>query len=326
MKDFIQVVKKETFYGNIYDSFESLLIDMLPKPGFNYDEVKKRRAYEPAVIEAEETPEETAEVDEDQHTGEYPPSHEYLDVLLSHLTTLAGFNFIYLPVEERNQIAGDILRTATFIDPMKEDVEVGNLASTIRGNPESLEQFIPGAIEHLMKEHAPMGDEEAQGAGLFLLHINVTPGQRLVISMIVHFLVRYLCTRLLQLALPEALIVKYDLISETYKRTYLVHQNHFEFKNLITRCVKLQEESNEKDLLRPNKLLCYTRTTSFILSLPNSFPRDQHVHALTEEELRHINPVIHEQNDTTLFKLSAIRTQEQFMTILREYFKRRRCQ
>ena len=310
------MVKKQTFYGNIYDSFESLLIDMLPKPGFNYDEVKRRRAYEPAVIEPEDTPEE----DEDQHRVEYPPSHEYLDVLLSHLTILAGFNFIYLPVEERNQIAVDILRTATYIDPIKEDVEVGNLASTIRGNPESLEQFIPGAIEHLMKEHAPMCDEEAHSAGLFLLHINVTPGQRLVISMIVHFLVRYLCTRLLQLALPEALIVKYDLISETYKRTYLVHQNHFEFKNLITRCVKLQKESNEKDLLRPSKLLCYTRTTSFILSLPNSFPPDQHMQAPTEEEWRHINPVIHERDDTTLFKLSAIRTQEQFMTILREYF------
>ena len=316
------MVKKQTFYGNIYDSFESLLIDMLPKPGFNYDKVKRSRVYEPTGIQPEDTveTEDTAEVDEDQHKREYRPSHEYLDVLLSHLTILAGFNFIYLPVEERDQIAGDTLRTASYIDPVKDDVEVGNLANTIRGNPESLEQFIPGAIEHLMKEHAPMCDEEAHSAGLFLLHINVTPGQRLVIGMIVQFLVRYLCTRLLQLALPEALIVKYDLISETYKRIYLVHQNHFEFKNLITRCVKLQEESNEKHLSRPNKLLCYTRTTSFILSLPNNFPPEQHMQAPTEDEWRHINPVIHKRDDTTLFKLSAIRTHEQFMNILREYF------
>ncbi|KAI6653841.1 hypothetical protein LOD99_3343 [Oopsacas minuta] len=318
VRDFIRTVKKETFYGDIFDSFESLLIDMLPKPGFDYEEVKKKKAYEPVVVDSVD-PGNIAEEEEDQ-MGALPPPHEYLDILLSQLKKLAGFNFIYLPVEERDQIAKDILQTAIFIDPMKGDVEVDNLAKTIRANPENIEQFITGAIDHLMKENAPMCDETAQSKGLYLLPVDVLPGQRLVISMIVHFLVRYLCTRLLQLALPEALIVKYDLISETYKRTYLVHQNHFEFKKLITRCVSLQDESNEKDLVRPNKLLCYTRTTSFILSLPNSYPPDQHIQPASAEELRNIHPVIHCEDDTALYKLSAIRTQEQFMTILREYF------
>ena len=298
---------------------------MLPKPGFNYDEVLKERskqAYEPDNVESID-PGAAADENDEQEAGEYPPAHEYLDILLIQLKLLAGFNFIYLPTEERDQIAKDILQTAIYIDPMKEDIEVENLGKTIRANPQNIEQFIPGAIDHLMKENAPMSDEEAQNESVYLLPVDILPGQRLIIGMIVHFLVRYLCIRLLQLALPEALIVKYDQISETYKKTYLVHQNHFEFHKLIARYVALQDESRDNELTRPTKLLCYTRTTSFILSLPNCYPINKHMQSSSQEDVREMSltPVIHTKFNTSLFKLSAIRTQEQFMSILRDYFQ-----
>ena len=322
MNEFINVVKRDTFYGNIQETLETLLIDMLPKPGFNYDEMLKeiaKRRHEPEQTDYDPAVDEN----EEQETGEYPPAREYLDILLRQLKSRVGFNFIYLPNEERDQIARDILQTAIYIDPMKQDVEVENLGKTIRANPENIEQFIPGAIDHLMKENAPMSDEQAQNTSMYLLPVDILPGQRLVIGMIVHFLVRYLCTRLLQLALPEALIVKYDQISETYKKTYLVHQNHFEFKKLITKCVELQDESRDNELVRPTKLVCYTRTTSFILSLPNSFPANKYIQSPIQEEVREksVTPVIHTEHNTYLFKLSAIRTQEQFMAILRDYFQ-----
>ena len=298
---------------------------MLPKPGFNYDEVLKERAkqaYEPDNVESID-PGAAADENDEQEAGKYPPAHEYLDILLIQLKLLAGFNFIYLPTEERDQIAKDILQTAIYIDPLKEDIEVENLGKTIRANPQNIEQFISGAIDHLMKENAPMSDEEAQNESVYLLPVDILPGQRLVIGMIVHFLVRYLCVRLLQLALPEALIVKYDQISETYKKTYLMHQNHFEFHKLIARYVALQDESRDNELTRPTKLLCYTRTTSFILSLPNCYPTNKHMQSSSQEDVREMSltPVIHTKVNTSLFKLSAIRTQEQFMSILRDYFQ-----
>ena len=298
---------------------------MLPKPGFNYDEVLKERAkqeYEPDNVESID-PGAAADENDEQEAGKYPPAHEYFDILLIQLKLLAGFNFIYLPTEERDQIAKDILQSAIYIDPMKEDVEVENLGETIRANPQDIEQFIPGAIDHLMKENGPISDEEAQNESVYLLPVDILSGQRLVIGMIVHFLVRYLCVRLLQLALPEALIVKCDQISETYKKTYLIHQNHFEFHELIARYVALQDESKDNELIRPAKLICYTRTTSFILSLPNCFPANKHMQSSSQEYVREINltPLIHTKFNTSLFKLSAIRTQEQFMFILREYFQ-----
>ena len=239
------------------------------------------------------------------------------------LKMLAGFNFIYLPTEERDHIAKDILQSAIYIDPIKEKIEIENLGKTIRANPRDIEQFIPGAIDHLMKENAPMTDEEAQNESVYLLPVYILPGQRLVIGMIVHFLVRYLCVRLLQLALPEALIVKCDQISETYKKTYLMFQNHFELHELIARYIALQDESKDNELIRPAKLICYTKTTSFILSLPNCFPANKHVQSSSLEYVREksLTPVIHTKFNTSLFKLSAIRTQEQFVSILRDYFQ-----
>ena len=298
---------------------------MLPKPGFNYDEVlrkRARKAYEHSIVDSID-PGVVADENEEQEAGVYPPAHEYLDILLIQLKLLAGFNFIYLPTEERDQIAKDILQSAIYIDPMKEKIEVENLGETIRANPQDIEQFIPGAIDHLMKENGPMSDEEAQNETVFLLPVDILSGQRLVIGMIVHFLVRYLCIRLLQLALPEALIVKCDQISETYKKTYLIHQNHFEFHKLTARYITLQDESKDNELIRPAKLICYTRTTSFILSLPDCFPANKHMQSSSQEYVREINltPLIHTKFNTSLFKLSAIRTQEQFMFILREYFQ-----
>ena len=298
---------------------------MLPKPGFNYDEVLRERAkqaYEHNIIDSIDTGAVADEIEE-QEAGQYPSAHKYLDILLMQLKMLAGFNFIYLPTEERDQIAKDILQSAIYIYPIKEDIEVENLGKTIRANPRDIEQFISGAIDHLMKENAPMTDEEAQNESVYLLPVDILPGQRLVIGVIVHFLVRYLCVRLLQLALPEALIVKYDQISETYKKTYLVYQNHFEFHELIARYIALQDESKDNELTRPTKLICYTRTTSFILSLPDCFPANKHMQCSSLEYVREksLIPVIHTKFNTSLFKLSAIRTQEQFVSILRDYFQ-----
>ena len=295
---------------------------MLPKPGFNYDEVLKERAKQACehnIVESID-PGAVADESEEQEGVEYPPAHEYLDILLIQLKMLAGFNFIYLPTEERDHIAKDILQTAIYIDPIKEDIEVYNLGKTIQANPRDIEQFISGAIDHLMKESAPMTDEEAQDKSVYLLPVDILPGQRLVVGMIVHFLVRYLCIRLLQLALPEALIVKYDQISETYKKTYLVYQNHFEFHKVIDRYIALQDESKDNELTRPTKLICYTRTTSFILSLPDCFPANKQSSSqedVREKILRHVM----DTNLISLFKLSAIRTQAQFISIIRDYFQ-----
>ena len=329
MRNFIRAVKIETFYGNIEDSLESLLIDMLPKPGFDYEAIKKKLK-SMGQSEPNESIDPDANYDDDDDEVEdgmnkpYPPSHQYLDLMLSQLKKLAGFNFIYLPVEERNKIASDILSTASKIEP-ESTSEVENLSKVIRANPQNIEQFLSDAIELLMKENGPMDEEIAQEKFLYLLPLRVLPGERLVIGMIVHFLIRYLCVRLLQLALPEALIVKFDQLSHTFKQTYLVHQDHFEFKKLVSKYVALQDESRDMDLTRPTKLICYTRTTSFILSLPNEYTStlNPSISSTVHADVEELIPMAGEsraESNTSLFKLSAIKTQDQFMTILRDFF------
>ena len=57
----------------------------------------------------------------------------------------------------------------------------------------------------------------------------------LVISLMVQWLVSYLCKRLMQLLTPEALIVHLYQIPKYLVQHYLQLQDHFSLKNLVTK-------------------------------------------------------------------------------------------
>ena len=55
----------------------------------------------------------------------------------------------------------------------------------------------------------------------------------MVISVLVHWLVIYLCKRLMQLMTPEALMYYNKEIPHTYQRHYLKYQQHFSIQELV---------------------------------------------------------------------------------------------
>lgn len=65
----------------------------------------------------------------------------------------------------------------------------------------------------------------------------------LVISLLLHWLVRYLCRRLVQLLTPEALAVHLYKIPKVYVDSYLKLQEHFSLKNLVAKQLQKLEEN-----------------------------------------------------------------------------------
>jgi len=65
----------------------------------------------------------------------------------------------------------------------------------------------------------------------------------LVISLMVQWLVCYLCKQLMQLLTPEALVVHLYRIPKYYTHQYLQHQDHFSLKNLVTKQFQKLEEN-----------------------------------------------------------------------------------
>ena len=65
----------------------------------------------------------------------------------------------------------------------------------------------------------------------------------LVISLLLQWLVRYLCRQLIQLLTPEALAVHLRKIPKVYVQSYLKLQEHFNLKNLVAKQIKKLEEN-----------------------------------------------------------------------------------
>ncbi len=65
----------------------------------------------------------------------------------------------------------------------------------------------------------------------------------MVISMLTHWLVRYLCKRVMQLMTSEALCMHHRRIPASFIQSYLNHQHHFSLRELLeTQSKKLEEQ------------------------------------------------------------------------------------
>ncbi len=64
----------------------------------------------------------------------------------------------------------------------------------------------------------------------------------MVISMLTHWLVRYLCKRVMQLMTSEALCMHHRKIPASFIQAYLNHQHHFSLKELLESQYKTLDE------------------------------------------------------------------------------------
>ena len=73
--------------------------------------------------------------------------------------------------------------------------------------------------------------------------IEFTDDIGLIFRLLVQWFIHHLCKSLMQLMTPEALALLYKRIPDAYSRSYLVLQEHFSLKCLLSHYCELQETS-----------------------------------------------------------------------------------
>ena len=63
--------------------------------------------------------------------------------------------------------------------------------------------------------------------------LEALPEVYLIISVMVHFLIRYFCKHLMQVLTPEGLALHHKELPPSFSKHYMDHQEHFSLKGLI---------------------------------------------------------------------------------------------
>ena len=222
-----------------------------------------------------------------------------------------------MSIAERITIAIDILEYALTQVP-----DATKEYYLIKSDPSSIIRWIPHAIELLYTVEDPDADFIDDDKRVFNAKIFVNYGERLVGSMLLQFIIRYVCCQLLKVTIPETITINKNFIDPAYRKHYLYYQNHFSLKKLIASHIQLLEEVHWDLKLRPTKLICFTTTNSFLHKLPDIFPTEHTSFTDPNEKntLNDIKSCIFAHADRVcLFSLRYFPTQEHFIQELKNF-------
>lgn len=90
--------------------------------------------------------------------------------------------------------------------------------------PSSAQEVVKEALRALYRMEGPSGKEVKE---------EVSVDACMVVSVLVQWLTRHLCLRLVQLMTSEALCMHYRRVPTSYIESYLNHQHHFSLKSLL---------------------------------------------------------------------------------------------
>lgn len=110
---------------------------------------------------------------------------------------------------------------------LEEDFEAVYVCNKVRKNPE-----YAGSLKDI-REHS---STKAISTAIESLINKDQPTSRttcMILSMLQHWIITYLCGKMMQLMTPETLVIKRNLIPSYYIKLYLNHQCHFSLKQLI---------------------------------------------------------------------------------------------
>ena len=97
-------------------------------------------------------------------------------------------------------------------------------------NQEEIQRAVYEALHKLYDPNCLAQEEDITGVSL---------GASVVICVLQQWFIRYLCRSVMKLMTPEALIYHRMKIPSSYLEDYLIHQHHFNLKDLISSHIKL---------------------------------------------------------------------------------------
>ncbi|XP_065828093.1 uncharacterized protein [Oscarella lobularis] len=130
--------------------------------------------------------------------------------------------------------------------------------------------------------------------------------QAFALAAVTQWMVHHVCSRLLQIATPEAVILGSQFLSKYFSTQYLDHQGHFSLDELVSRALSTSNGNL-------SKTVCFTRTSSAIQSLPSFHSSST---ALSGGKFENILSV---HLDFVMCKLESVPTLEAFQSRLHAF-------
>ena len=323
---FQRTIGEQNFYGAEQHTLQSLFLELLPPPNPKQDRNSfcVRLA---TVVKQEAIAVECQGVHDGDNDDEEEDSYSPLDEnewnqhaatiisdLEDALRELLGFRFLKRRVEER-VFQAEAVVSATLKHFDEHDGTA--CQQELFKDSKKITVWLAKGILNLTE--FPRGAHPAKSLADNWQSVVATRQESFAIALLVQWTVFHVCNSLLKIAAPEGLIMKCEHIPQQYVLEYLNEQPHFSLKDVVSYIYRDMAVGSQQ---AASKVICFTRTTSVVHSLPLSYP----VNALTSTDSHSIRMV--EQllpgnltSGLMMLKLESIRTLESFTNILEEFIE-----
>lgn len=262
VRDFETVFGRDKFYGATCDTVTSVFLDILVQ---NTDSDSSSTGNSDAAWP--KNPATEQEEDDQDHSADEAQWDECAPQVVANLEmVLRKVVSLHLP---RKDLSGQTLQAQSIFGAVKQlldKCDFNNCRAELIGDPTLIQNWFVSARDVLCDTERYHGQNE------------VLRNTTFVVATFVQLLVFHGSSRILQLAIPEAVIAQHRRLPNHFFSLYLEQQTHFSLAELFEKA-RLALVDQPPQLTR-NKLICFTKTTSFIHSLPSRYPVDsslQHV-------------------------------------------------
>ena len=299
-KDFEKAIGFKNLYGFKEQTVDSLFLELLPVPcdsrtqRNSSDESHSAQELDQSdVVSRKDDSEEDNDDDFDAYKsvleGEWKAKHlAVIECLEEFLARRLEFSFIFKGNEEK-----EVLAEAVF-----------SSVFNVLGNCD----FTP-VKRRLIDDPTLIGTwvaESLSNAGGEMADILATDKlcQAFALVSVTQWIIHHVCSRLLQIATPEGIIMSRRFLPQYFLLQYLDRQGHFSLKELVARSFS----ASDRNL---SKTVCFTRTSLAIQALHSSSA------AMPSDGFENILPA---GLDVIMCKLESVLTLEAFQSKLHAFF------
>lgn len=305
VRQFETAFGREALYGASPDTVTSIFLDLL-LPGQRAGKYPDDPSTSSPATLASDQDEDDDDIDENEMEDEW---RKVAPCVISNLETVLR-RVLLFHFRDRDSNEQTLQAQVIFgaVSQLLDDFDLRNCKSVLSKNPAAIQTWLLDAEALLSSTEKHEGETE--------LLRNTT----FVVATVVQWLVFHCSDRLLQLAVPEALIARQRYLPQHFFTQYFEQQTHFSLEGLLENAQASSFNGQSSEIVGNAKLVCFTKTTSFIHRLPSKFPADN-VSAAEEIDIKRLLPK-KDLSSLSLLKLDRVKSFDELTSFLHAFISR----
>eukprot|EP00118_Oscarella_pearsei_P023946 m.294339 g.294339 ORF g.294339 m.294339 type:complete len:5643 (+) comp40744_c0_seq7:98-17026(+) len=256
---FKEALGQQNFYGCKKETIDSLFLELLPVS--SDDKPHKSLSIERRSDHHEEDEDEDDgddfDVFKDMTDEEWDCTAEkVLEELELFLRNEMGFSFSSKSEQERKTQAEAIFLP---VCDLLRNCDLTGVKQRLKSDSSVITKWLVGGLS---AGQSDLKTRTKENSWLEISQVE-TLTQAFAVASVLQWMVYHVCSRLLQIAIPEAIVLNAQVLPHSYSRQYLHHQHHFSFDD-VCRFLSRSEASL-------TKTVCFTRTNPRIQSFPSKY-------------------------------------------------------